>query len=69
LQKFDIKNKHPDAKVICFSNMESLDLEKQALDLGALRYEVKAKFSPNQLATMVNDIIASRPKSVPETEL
>jgi DNA-binding response OmpR family regulator len=65
LKAYDIKNKHPDARVICFSNMESPDLEKQAIELGALRYEVKSRFSPNQLAALVNETLGTRPKSNP----
>ena len=57
LKQYDIKNKHPGVKVIVFSNMESEDLVKQALDLGATRYEVKSRFSPNELAHLVNETL------------
>lgn len=62
LKEFDIKNKHPDTKVIAFSNMDSKDLQSQALNLGAIRYEVKSNFSPNQLAVMVNSVLSGHSK-------
>ncbi len=62
LEKFDPKNKHPGIKVIVFSNMESADLIKQAQELGATRYEVKSRFSPNELARLVNETLGKREK-------
>lgn len=60
LKNYDLKNKHPKVKVIVFSNMESGDLIKQSAELGAIRYEVKSRFSPNQLATLVNEVLHER---------
>jgi len=65
LKHYDLKNKHPNVKVIVFSNMESADLLKQAMDLGAVRYEVKSRFSPNELAHLVNETLHERPLSDP----
>lgn len=62
LQKYDALNKHPDVKIIVFSNMDSSDLQQQAAKLGATRYEVKSRFSPNQLAQLVNETLAQRQK-------
>lgn len=66
LKAYDIKNKHPDARVVVFSNMDSADLQKQAFDLGAVRYEVKSRFSPNEIAALVNEVLHSRKKELPE---
>lgn len=65
LKQFDVKNKHPNAKIIVFSNMDSSDLQQQAADLGVTRYEVKSRFSPSELAQLVNETLAMRDKSVP----
>lgn len=66
LKQFDIKNKHPNTKVIVFSNMESSDLLKQAKELGAHRYEVKSRYSPRQLSQLVNEVLAERTPAKPE---
>ena len=62
LEKYDVRNNHPGTKIIVFSNMDSNDLQKQALELGATKYEVKSRFSPNELAALVNQTLASRDK-------
>lgn len=59
LKHFDPPS-HPDTKIIVFSNMDSADLQEQALSLGATRYEVKSRFSPNELAKLVNETLAQR---------
>lgn len=66
LRQFDLKNKHPKTKVIVFSNMDSEDLRKQAEELGAASYQVKARFSPNELADLVNKTLGQRPIDMPE---
>lgn len=63
LRNYDAKKKHPNTKIIVFSNMESSDLLKQAKELGADRYEVKSRFSPKELAHLVNEVLADRPKA------
>jgi DNA-binding response OmpR family regulator len=68
LRQYDAKNKHPNTKIIVFSNMDSADLQKQAADLGATRYEVKSRFSPNQLAHLVNETLGLREKTLPLIE-
>jgi DNA-binding NtrC family response regulator len=55
--------KHPETKIIVFSNMETSDLVKQAMDAGAYRYEVKSKFSPKELAKLVDQTLADRKKA------
>lgn len=58
LRQYDIKGKHPHTKVIVFSNMDSSDLQQQAADLGVTRYEVKSRFSPNELVELINETLA-----------
>lgn len=65
LRQFDIKNKHPNTKVIMFSNMDSADLQTQAAELGATSYQVKSRFSPNELAQLINETLAQRPIQQP----
>lgn len=65
LEKYDVRTNHPSTKIIVFSNMDSNDLQKQALELGATKYEVKSRFSPNELAALVNQTLAGRDKPIP----
>jgi len=65
LKRYDQKTKHPTVKIIVFSNMESEDLLTQAMELGAVRYEVKSRFSPNELAHLVNETLHDRAQSDP----
>lgn len=57
LQKYDIKNKHPNTKVIVFSNMQDENAMHEAIALGARKYEIKATFSPKELAALVEDTL------------
>jgi DNA-binding response OmpR family regulator len=65
LKNLDVRNSYPNMKIIVFSNMESADLTKEALELGASRYEVKSKFSPKELAKLVNEVLATRQQTEP----
>ncbi len=62
LRQYDVRNKHPKVKVIVFSNLQTDEAIHEAMSLGAYRYEVKATFSPRQLAELVetalNDVAA-----------
>lgn len=68
LKHYDQKNKHPNTKIIAFSNMDSEDLQKQAAELGVLRYEVKSRFSPKELADLVNEVIFGLEKQNPDAD-
>ncbi len=57
LRRYDVKNKHPTAKIIVFSNMMETEKMNEAYGLGALRYELKASFSPKQLAELVRNTL------------
>lgn len=60
LRRFDVKNKHPNCKVIVFTNMVMADTMKEAYALGASRYELKATFSPKQVAALVKETLESK---------
>ena len=57
LQEYDVLNTHKSTQVIILSNLDMDKEVKQAMDLGASRYIVKARLSPNELALLVNHLI------------
>lgn len=58
LEKFDLKNKHPDIKVVVFSNYDMQDEIDDAYRLGADRYVLKAWASPRELLQIVKDSLS-----------
>ncbi len=59
LEKYDIKNKHPETKVIVMSNVMMQDKIDRAVELGAVNYKTKAMFSPKELLELVNQTLSS----------
>lgn len=59
LEQFDIKGKHPDVRVVVFSNYDMQDEIDDAYRLGADRYVLKAWASPRELLQIVKDSMAS----------
>lgn len=57
LEKYDVVKKHPDVKVIVFSNLNHADQIERAEKLGANRYIVKSSVSPSQLAGIINETV------------
>lgn len=57
LEKYDLKNKHPDVKVIVFSNYDMQDEIDDAYRLGADRYVLKAWASPKELLQIVKNTL------------
>jgi len=55
LKKYDLKKKHPDVKVVVFSNYDLQDEIDDAYRLGADRYVLKAWASPRELLQIVKD--------------
>ena len=53
LEKYDLKNKHPDVKVVVFSNYDMQKEIDEAYSLGAERYLLKAWASPKELIELV----------------
>lgn len=58
LEEFDLKNKHPDIKVVVFSNYDMQDEIDDAYRLGADRYVLKAWASPRELLQIVKDSLS-----------
>lgn len=68
LRRFDVKHKHPKTKIIVFSNMMQPETTSQAYELGASRYEIKAVFSPKQLADLVKETLESDDPVAPDQQ-
>jgi two-component system, OmpR family, alkaline phosphatase synthesis response regulator PhoP len=58
LKQYDVKNDHPEVKVIVFSNYDLQDEIDDAYSLGADRYVLKAWASPKELLQIVEDSLA-----------
>ena len=59
LRQFDIKGKHPDTKVIAFSNMSVPEKVNEAVALGVSNYKTKAFFSPKEMVGLIRETLAS----------
>jgi DNA-binding response OmpR family regulator len=56
LKQYKLKKKHPNVKVVVFSNLDTQkDIEK-AYELGAERYILKAWASPKELLQLVREM-------------
>jgi CheY-like chemotaxis protein len=60
LREFDTE-KHPQTKVIVFSNMASPELMNDAKKLGAVGYIVKSNFTPQKVAGIVEETLGGKP--------
>lgn len=58
LQKYKLKDKHPDVRVVVFSNYDMQDEIDDAYRLGAARYVLKAWASPKELLQIVEDSLS-----------
>lgn len=58
LEEYDVKKKHPDVKVVVFSNYDMQDEIDDAYRLGADRYVLKAWASPKELLQIVEDSLS-----------
>lgn len=59
LEAANLRASHPGTKVIVFSNLSSPGDMRKAYDLGATKFMVKSTTSPKQLATVVEQTLAS----------
>lgn len=57
LRAYKLKDKHPHTDVVILSNLDMDKEIKEAYDLGASRYILKAVTSPQQLAVLVNHLV------------
>ena len=53
LRQYDVRNKHPEVKVIVFSNLASTQRINEAVELGAVNYKTKALFSPKEMIELI----------------
>jgi CheY-like chemotaxis protein len=58
LRRYDVKKKHPNVKVIIFSNMNLPEKVNEAAELGAVNYETKALFSPKEMVSLIQETLA-----------
>lgn len=56
LEKYEPTAKHPDVKIIVFSNYDMQTEVDKAYDLGAERYVLKALATPSSLLKIVDDL-------------
>lgn len=60
LKEYDLINKHPNVKVIVFSNYDMQDEIDEAYRLGADRYILKAWASPREILNLVHDALETK---------
>ena len=60
LQTWDVLNKHPDVKILIFTNMENSPEVAQAYKLGANRTIIKSWTAPHNLAKVISDTLDSK---------
>jgi len=57
LQEYDVVNKHPDVKVLIFTNLEHASEIHEAFRLGANQCIIKAWTAPQGLVKIVSDVL------------
>lgn len=57
LEHYNLQSKHPQVKVVVFSNLDMQKEIDQAYELGAERYVLKAMASPKELIKLVKDTL------------
>lgn len=60
LKEYDLARKHPNVKVIVFSNYDMQDEIDEAYRLGADRYILKAWASPREILNLVHDALTTK---------
>ncbi len=60
LQHYDLVNKHPDVKVLIFTNMENSPEVSEAYNLGAARCIIKSWTAPQNLSRVISDTLENR---------
>ena len=59
LKAYQLIDKHPEVKVIVFSNLDTQKEIDEAYSLGAQKYMLKAWASPKELAKLVEETLAT----------
>lgn len=60
LQHYDLQKKHPDVKVLIFTNMENSPEVAEAYKLGVQRCIIKSWTAPHNLARVISDTLNQR---------
>lgn len=60
LRAYDVKGKHPNVKVIAFSNTEKPEFLNEAPKLGAIKYMTKYSFSPKAMVGLIKETLAQK---------
>ncbi|HWT55453.1 MAG TPA: response regulator [Candidatus Microsaccharimonas sp.] len=60
LQNYELTNKHPDVKVLIFTNMENSPEVTEAYKLGAHRCIIKSWTAPQNLARLIHDALEKK---------
>lgn len=62
LEVYNSTDNHPDVKIVVLSNVGDDEKVKQAMELGAYKYLVKAHASPVQLSRVVGSLLPASKK-------
>jgi two-component system, OmpR family, response regulator VicR len=57
LKRYEASTKHPDVKIVIFSNLDTQKEIEEAYKLGAQKYILKAWASPKELVRLVEEIL------------
>lgn len=68
LRTFKPKEKHPDTKVIVFSNMMVPEDMQEALSLGAVKYLTKATFTPKEMVATIKEVLGQESGGVSSSD-
>jgi CheY-like chemotaxis protein len=60
LQNYELATKHPDVKVLIFTNMENSPEVTEAYKLGAHRCIIKSWTAPQNLARVISDALTKK---------
>jgi len=58
LQAYQALTKHPQTKIIVFSNMSVPSDVKQTMRLGATKYLTKSSFTPKEMASIIKEVLS-----------
>jgi two-component system response regulator VicR len=64
LKEYDIRFKHPEVKVVVFTNLENSPEINEAFGLGAYKCVIKSWTAPQGLVKVVNEVLANKSEEV-----
>ena len=65
LREFKTQNPNSQMKVVLLTNLGQDTVIKEGFTLGASAYLIKASYTPDQIVTEVNNLIAGQPSTLP----